>query len=100
MTIIPTLETLPLAEVKTRLSELVTRVQQQHDQVTVTRNGRPAAVVVSVDEWESLHETLEILADTDTVAAILQARQEVARGEVYPTDEVLDAFHQRKRQAG
>lgn len=94
------MDTLPLAEVKTRLSELVTRVQQQHDQITVTRNGRPAAVVVSLDEWESLHETLEILADTDMVAAIRQAREEIARGEVYPTDDVLADFHQRAHHTG
>ncbi|WP_322762217.1 type II toxin-antitoxin system Phd/YefM family antitoxin [Frankia sp. Cr2] len=92
------METLPLAEVKARLSELVTRVQQQHDQVTVTRNGRPAAVVVSVEEWESLHETLAILADTETVAAIRDAREEVARGEVYTTEEVLAAFRRRGQQ--
>jgi antitoxin YefM len=93
------METLPLADVKARLSELVTRVQQQHDQVTVTRNGRPAAVVVSVDEWESLHETLAILTDSDAVASIRQAREEIARGEVYTTDEVLAAFRDRGQQS-
>jgi prevent-host-death family protein len=92
------METLPLAEVKTRLSELVTKVQQQHDQVTVTRNGRPAAVVVSVEEWESLHETLEILSDTETVDAIRVARAEVARGDVYTTEEVLAAVRGRGQQ--
>jgi prevent-host-death family protein len=92
------MQTLPLAEVKTRFSELVTEVQQQHDQVTVTRNGRPAAVVVSVEEWESLHETLAILSDTETVEAIRQARAEVARGDVYTTEEVLAAVRERGRR--
>lgn len=98
LTIILTMQTLPLAEVKTRFSELVADVQQQHDQVTVTRNGRPAAVVVSVEEWESLHETLAILSDTETVEAIRAARAEVARGDVYTTDEVLAALRERGRQ--
>ncbi len=92
------MQTLPLAEVKTRFSELVTEVQQQHDQVTVTRNGRPAAIVVSVEEWESLHETLEILSDTETVEAIRAARAEVSRGDVYTTEEVLAAVRGRGRQ--
>lgn len=92
------MQTLPLAEVKTRFSELVTEVQQQHDQVTVTRNGRPAAIVVSVEEWESLHETLAILSDTETVEAIRVARAEVARGDVYTTEEVLAAFRERGRR--
>ncbi|WP_201784165.1 type II toxin-antitoxin system Phd/YefM family antitoxin [Frankia sp. CpI1-P] len=88
-----------MAEVKARLSELVTRVQEQHDQVTVTRNGRPAAVVVSVEEWESLHETLEILSDAETVSSLRVAREEIARGGVYTTDEVLAAFRERGQQS-
>jgi prevent-host-death family protein len=92
------METLPLAEVKARLSELVARVQQQHDQVTITRNGRPAAMVISLDEWESLQETLEILADGETVAALRQAEEEIARGDVYTTDEVLTALRARRRR--
>ena len=83
------METLPLADVKARLSELIARVQKQHDQVTVTRNGRPAAVVISIDEWESLQETLEILSDPSAVAAIMAAEEEVSRGEVFTTEDIL-----------
>jgi len=83
------MEVLPLADVKARLSELVARIQKQHDQVTVTRNGRPAAVVISIGEWESLQETLEILSDPAAVAAIMAARDEVSRGEVFTTEEIL-----------
>ena len=94
------METLPLADVKARLSELVTQVQKQHDQITVTRNGRPAAVVVSIDEWESLHETLEILSDPEAVAAIAEARVAIARGEVSSTEDILaDLARRRARTA-
>ena len=54
-------ETLPLAEVKAKLSEMVDRVERTHDRITVTRNGRPAAVLISPDELESLEETLDLL---------------------------------------
>ena len=54
---------LPLAEIKKRLSEIVDGVQARHDRVVLTRNGRPAAVLISPDELESLEETLEILSD-------------------------------------
>src|ERR1700737_5020411 len=70
-------------------SERVTQVQKQHDQITVTRNGRPPAVVVSIDEWESLHETLEILSDPEAVAAIAEAREAIARGEVSSREDIL-----------
>jgi antitoxin YefM len=99
LTIIRTMETLPLADVKARLSELIARVQQQHDQVTVTRNGRPAAVVVSIDEWESLQETLEILSDPAAVAAIVEARDAVSRGEVFTTEDILTDLAARRAQS-
>ena len=52
--------TLPLSEIKKRLSEIVDGVEQRHDRVVLTRNGRPAAVILSPDDLESLEETLEI----------------------------------------
>jgi prevent-host-death family protein len=56
-------DTLPLSSVKAHLSELIDRVENQHDRVVVTRNGKPAAVLVSHDDLESLEETLTILSD-------------------------------------
>jgi len=53
-------ETLSLSAVKARLSELVDRVESEDDRIVVTRNGRPAAVLVSPDDLESLEETLAV----------------------------------------
>ena len=52
------METLPISKVKDRLNELVEAASVTHEQVTITRNGSPAAVLVGADEWESLQETL------------------------------------------
>lgn len=52
------MRTVPIAEAKARLNELVDEVVTMHGHVTIARRGRPAAVLVSVDEWESLQETL------------------------------------------
>src|SRR6267378_3247049 len=57
------METLPLAAVKAKLSEVIDRVEREQDRVTITRNGRPVAVIVSMDDIEGLEETLEILSD-------------------------------------
>ncbi|MGH3327379.1 MAG: type II toxin-antitoxin system Phd/YefM family antitoxin [Streptomycetales bacterium] len=73
--------TVPIAEVKRHLSELVTRVQRQHERVTVTRNGRPAAALVSLDDLESLETTIEVLSDPEAMARIREAEAAVARGE-------------------
>ena len=78
-------DTLSLAAVKDRFSEIVDRVNKQHDRVIVTRNGVPAVVVVSVEELESLEETLEILSDRGTVAALRESEQQIAEG----LDEVI-----------
>ncbi len=64
------MEALPLADVKNRLSEVVDRVARQHDRVTITRNGRPVAVLVSPDDLEALEETLSILGDRRELSAL------------------------------
>jgi antitoxin YefM len=86
-------DTLSLAAVKDRFSEIVDRVNKQHDRVIVTRNGVPVVVVVSVEELESLEETLEILSDRDTVAALRESEQQIAEG----LDEVITEGNARAR---
>ena len=90
---------LPLAEVKAHLSALVSAVELQHDQITITRNGAPAAMVVSVAEWESLQETLAVLSDPQAVTDLREAEVSRAAGEVYSTDEVLANFEARRSQS-
>lgn len=99
MTIIRTMKTLPLVEVKAHLSALVSEVELQHDQITITRNGVPAAMVVSVAEWEALQETLAVLSDPQAVADLREAEASRAAGEVYSTDEVLADFEARRSKS-
>jgi antitoxin YefM len=68
-------ETFSLSSVKAHLSELVDRVEDQHDRVLVTRNGKPAAVLVSYDDLESLEETLAIMSDPALMAQIRESEQ-------------------------
>src|SRR6266540_3781519 len=81
-------ETLPLAEIKARLSEIVDKVEGQHERVTLTRNGRPAAVLISPEDLEALEDTLELLADPKAVREIEQARREIAEGKGLKVDEL------------
>ena len=69
-------EQLPLAEVKNRLSEVVEQVETQHARVTITKHGRPAAVVISADDLDSLEETLRVLSDPEVVAKVRASRAE------------------------
>jgi antitoxin YefM len=76
-------KTVPFTEARTRLSELFDEVEQQHEHVIVTRNGRPTAVVVSADEYEALEETLEILNDEETLTALRESEADVQAGRVF-----------------
>ena len=79
---IVTMTTDSLRNVKDRFSEFVDRVDREHERVVVTRNGRPAAVLISPDDLESLEETLELLADADAVRELLEAEAAIAAGDV------------------
>jgi antitoxin YefM len=92
-------ETLPLSSVKAHLSELVNRVEDQHDRVVLTRNGKPAAVLISHDDLESLEETLSILSDPVLMAQIHESEQALARGEQPTTLAELQAGLQNRRNA-
>jgi antitoxin YefM len=71
-----------LRHVRDHLSEVVDRVEHEHERVTLTRNGRPAAVLISPEDLAQLEETLEVLGDPDALAEIREADAAYARGEV------------------
>jgi antitoxin YefM len=73
-------EHVALAEVKNRLSEVVDQIERLHSRVVITKHGRPAAVILSIEDLESLEETLEILRDPTLIEAIGEAETEIARG--------------------
>ena len=70
----------PPREVRDHLSDVVDRVE--HERVTVTRNGRPAAVIVSPDDLAELEETLAVLSDPDALADIREADAAYRSGDV------------------
>jgi prevent-host-death family protein len=73
-------KTLPISEVKARLPELVTGVEQRDEEVVVTRNGKPAAVLVNYAEFERLKETLDVLSDPGLMRQIEESRAFYATG--------------------
>ncbi|HVM04571.1 MAG TPA: type II toxin-antitoxin system Phd/YefM family antitoxin [Acidimicrobiales bacterium] len=87
--------TLPLAEIKKRLSEIVDGVQQRHDRVVLTRNGRPAAVIMSPEDLEALEETLDILSNPAAMREIRRAEREVEAGKVVTGEELRATYLKR-----
>jgi antitoxin YefM len=64
------METLSLSEAKMKLSELIEKVQSTDAEIIITKNGRPAAVLVSPDEFEGWRETIAIKSDGDLMTEI------------------------------
>ncbi len=77
----------PVREFRTRLSELLGDVADRRDHVLVTRNGKPAAALVPIDEYEALEETAEILSDSATLSAIEAGLADLARGDSVTLDD-------------
>ena len=87
--------TLPLSDVKARLSEIAEEVDRTHDRVHITRNGREYVVLIAAEDLESIEATMELLADPAAQQRITQSQQEIARGEGLTMDEVGEALARR-----
>jgi antitoxin YefM len=88
----------PVREFRSRLSELLDGVANRRDHVLVTRNGRPAAALVPIDEYEALEESAEILSDPDAVAAIEAGLADLHLGDVVTLDELRAELAERRRE--
>ncbi len=86
------MKTLSLTEAKMKLSSLVDAVEGTDEEVVITRNGRPAAVLVSPDEFESWKETVAIRGQGDLTAEITKglAALKAKRARLYTLEELLD----------
>ncbi len=84
------MKTLSLSEAKMKFSALVDIVNTSNEEVIVTKNGRPAAIIISPDEYESIKETSRIISDTDLMAEIRQGLDalKAKRAKVYTLEEL------------
>lgn len=82
------IKTLPISEARQNLPSLVDRAKRVMDQYIITVSGKPAAILMSNDEYESMQETMEILADPGLMKAIRQGEAELAQGKGQDWEEV------------
>jgi antitoxin YefM len=72
---------LPISEVKARLPELVSGVRDREEEIVITRNGKPAAILINAAEYERLRETVDVLSDRDLMRQIRRSVRFYARGQ-------------------
>jgi antitoxin YefM len=89
--------TLPLADARARLSELVADAQATHERFEITRNGRPAAVLVAADDYEAMKETIAVLADAELMRAIQEGLAQLHTHDVLDEDELADYLRRSGR---
>ncbi len=91
------MRTLPISKVKDKLNELVDAAALTREQVTITKNGSPAAVLIGADEWESLQETLFWLSQPGIRESLAEADVDVAAGRVFDEEQIRAEFGVPKR---
>ncbi|MGL4176537.1 MAG: type II toxin-antitoxin system Phd/YefM family antitoxin [Dermatophilaceae bacterium] len=88
--------TLPLSEVKTRLSEIAEEVAATHERVQITKNGRDYVVLLAAEDLESIEATLELIGDADAQARVASAERDIERGDLLDQDAVRAALARAK----
>lgn len=81
-------KTLPITEFRNNLPSLVENARRKLDEYIITVNGKPSAILVSLEEYESLQETLEIMSDKKLMRDIKEAEEDIKAGRVYDWEEV------------
>jgi antitoxin YefM len=92
----PMAKTVPVREFRSNLGQLLSDVADRRDHVLVTRNGRPAAVLVPVNEYEALEETAEILSDAGALAALEAGLAEISREETVTLEDLRRQLAERR----
>jgi prevent-host-death family protein len=89
--------TLPLADARAGLSELVAEAQATHERYDITRNGRPAAVLVAADDYEAMEETIAVLADAELMRAVQEGLAQLHTGDVLDEEGLADYLRRADR---
>jgi antitoxin YefM len=92
----PMTEHVPVREFRSRLSELLDAVADRRDHILVTRNGKPAAALVPIDEYQALEETAEILSDARALTAIEAGLADLRRGDVVSLEDLRAELAERR----
>lgn len=81
-------KTVPFTVARATLSDLLDEVHASRDHVVISRNGRPIALLMSLDEYESLQETIEVLSDEELMEQLRESEEDVKAGRTYSLEEV------------
>lgn len=82
------IKTLPITEARNKLPTLVDNAKKKLNEYVITVNGSPEAILMSIKEYESWKETMEILSDPELMEAIREGEKDIKEGRVYNWEDV------------
>ncbi|NUS57424.1 MAG: type II toxin-antitoxin system Phd/YefM family antitoxin [Streptomycetaceae bacterium] len=91
---------LPLAQAQAQLASLVDEIVRSRGLVAIARNGEPAVVMLSAEDYEALQETLALLNDSSARIRIDQARRDIAAGNYATVEELAEIMAERRESDG
>ena len=80
---------IPITQAKAKLLDIVRSIHDRDDTYAITKNGVPEAVMISMKKFEGLMETIEILADQETMSQLSDSVADIKHGRLIDADEVL-----------
>jgi antitoxin YefM len=80
---------IPISKAKSDLLEIIRRLENVGDAVAVTKNGFPAAVILSMERYQGLLETLDILSDEKTMKSLRTSMRQARKGKWLKYDDVF-----------
>jgi antitoxin YefM len=86
------INTLSLKELRPGLPKVIERIDGKLDRYIITKRGKPVVVMLSVEDYEALMETLDILADPEAMSSLRQGEQDIRKGKTRSWKEVKESL--------
>ena len=87
-----------VTEAKSHLLEIIRKADESMQHFVISKNGKPKAIIMSIDEYEGWLETLEILSDKEALEDIKEARKELREGKTHTFDEVFKSASKKENK--
>jgi len=90
--------TLPVADARANLSKLIDEASTTHERIEITKNGRRAAVLLGVDDYDAMRETIAVLSDPDLLRSHQQGQEALSAGDALDAQQLADAMNNAGRR--
>jgi antitoxin YefM len=80
---------IPVTKAKSKLLDIIRKIESSDDTVAITKNGVPEAVLLSMSKFEGLVETLAVLSDEKAMKSLRKSIKEAGEGKWLDFDEVF-----------